>query len=93
MKNIGLQALIIFSLSTDMAVRQHRIQSNSAYTVRHGPVISPAGWERHVDNRGVPYFRRTDASQNNPNPVFYHDTPITPPAEAVNLLRQKLSRL
>lgn len=93
MKNIGLQALIIFSLSTDMAVRQHRIQSNSAYTVRHGPVISPAGWERHVDNRGVPYFRRADTSQKTPNPAIYYDTPITLPAEAVNLLRQKLSRL
>lgn len=93
MKNIGLQALIIFSVSTDMALRERRIQPVTGLTARHRPIMPPAGWVRHVDNLGVPYFRRADASQNNPNPVFYYDTPITLPAEAVNLLRQKPSRL
>lgn len=93
MKNIGLQALIIFSVSTDMALREHRIQSVTGITVRHAPVMPPAGWVRHVDNRSVPYFRRADTSQNTPNPAIYYDTPITLPAEAVNRLRQKLSRL
>lgn len=78
-QQIGIVALVVFGITSEMVYRRYRITEHRIINEPGRPTCETCCTCRYYDNRGIPYYYRTQNTGDTIDPIFYYDTPIEMP--------------